>query len=578
MSSRLRYGIVIFLFLILIAILAYWKLNQEVEITEVETVTPASVSFVAVGDIIAHDSINQNAYDEVSGQYNYDSMFGDVVEQIGKADIAFANQETISTNTSQISGYPSFNAPFELSDAIANAGFDIVSIANNHSVDIASSAPDETASYYQENYPEMKVSGSNSSCNDLSYQSFEVNGISFTFNSYTYGVNNESLLADCNINIIGDENYDKSIEDMTSTGDVNIVSLHFGEENIQDITEEEREIVQNLLDSGVEIILGTHPHVLKPIEKTINSEGNDAIVAYSLGNFLSTQLEDEQRVGGVLSFDIIKEDKIKIENILFTPTYQYYTWDDPTEEDLESRKNIKIIYLPEISELESEDYYIELLNMVKEVIEDEYLSYLPTEPYSDIIYLDNNNLNLETIVNKHYCLDSEYIPENLIVPNVQLSTRTSEDVHYISQVVEDDLIEMFDAASDEGINLVFTSGYRSYETQESLYGSYVATNGVEAADMFSARPGCSEHQTGIAFDIGTESTDALGVDAFNGTDAAEWIANNSYKYGFIVRYPEDKTYITQYDYESWHLRYVGRTVANEIHESNVTLEEYVHNK
>ena len=128
--------------------------------------------------------------------------------------------------------------------------------------------------------------------------------------------------------------------------------------------------------------------------------------------------------------------------------------------------------------------------------------------------------------------------------------------------------EMQKAAAKDGISLTIKSGFRSYATQEALYQRYVARDGKAAADRYSARPGHSEHQTGLALDINKAS------DTFNGTPEAKWLAANCWKYGFIIRYPEGKESITGYKYESWHVRYLGKDLAKSVTESGLTLEEY----
>ena len=129
---------------------------------------------------------------------------------------------------------------------------------------------------------------------------------------------------------------------------------------------------------------------------------------------------------------------------------------------------------------------------------------------------------------------------------------------------------MVAAAKNDGISLWNVSGYRSYNTQQSLYNNYKARDGQTKADTYSARPGSSEHQTGLATDICTASSAAH----FENTDKYKWLINNSYKYGFILRYPEGKTYITGYKFEPWHYRYVGVEAATYIHNNNITFEEY----
>ena len=125
------------------------------------------------------------------------------------------------------------------------------------------------------------------------------------------------------------------------------------------------------------------------------------------------------------------------------------------------------------------------------------------------------------------------------------------------------------AAKKDGYSLTIVSGFRSYSYQGQLYNNYVARDGKAAADTYSARPGHSEHQTGLAMDINNASS------SFNNTPEAKWIAENCYKYGFILRYPKGKENITGYMYESWHVRYLGKQLAKEVCDSGLTLEEFL---
>ncbi len=135
------------------------------------------------------------------------------------------------------------------------------------------------------------------------------------------------------------------------------------------------------------------------------------------------------------------------------------------------------------------------------------------------------------------------------------------------------LQEMFKAAATEGLNLQPLSGYRSYDTQQTVYSREVATYGQAVADTQSAKPGHSEHQTGLGIDIGGGG---CGIeDCFGNTAEGKWVATNGHTYGFIIRYPEGKEAVTGYRYEPWHLRYVGKALAAEMKRTNtVTLEEF----
>ncbi|WP_060205841.1 M15 family metallopeptidase [Sporosarcina koreensis] len=161
------------------------------------------------------------------------------------------------------------------------------------------------------------------------------------------------------------------------------------------------------------------------------------------------------------------------------------------------------------------------------------------------------------IANKIYPLPSTY------APGESKEARASFD-------------EMAAEAKLSGFNLTAFSTYRSYEYQVSLYDRYVKKDGVEAADRYSARPGYSEHQTGLAFDIGEVNYEKYWASSkFGETEAGKWVAANASRYGFILRYPKGKESITGYMHESWHFRYVGKEIAEEIFKRNITLEEYL---
>ncbi|XRD24818.1 M15 family metallopeptidase [Lysinibacillus fusiformis] len=138
------------------------------------------------------------------------------------------------------------------------------------------------------------------------------------------------------------------------------------------------------------------------------------------------------------------------------------------------------------------------------------------------------------------------------------------------------LNQMLDTAKQQGFDLVAFSGYRSFEYQTTLYNNYVNRDGQAAADRYSARPGYSEHQTGLAFDIGERGKEDVWLtEEFGETPAGQWLFAHAQEYGFILRFPQNKEEITGYMYESWHYRYVGKDVAKEIAKQSITLEEYL---
>lgn len=168
------------------------------------------------------------------------------------------------------------------------------------------------------------------------------------------------------------------------------------------------------------------------------------------------------------------------------------------------------------------------------------------------------------LVNKYYKLDEDYEPEDLVYMESPYSYKGG----YVRQEVYNAFKDMVNDAYKEDINLYSVSPYRSYQTQKGLYELYASGDGYERADTYSARAGFSEHQTGLAIDI--NSTD----DSFAYTEEAKWLKENAYRYGFILRYPKDKEYITGYQFEPWHYRYVGIDVSTKIYELDITFEEY----
>jgi D-alanyl-D-alanine carboxypeptidase len=145
---------------------------------------------------------------------------------------------------------------------------------------------------------------------------------------------------------------------------------------------------------------------------------------------------------------------------------------------------------------------------------------------------------------------------------------------HLRQAAADALVMMFQAAKDTGVDLMLASGYRSYTDQVSVYNSYVAQSGTAQADTFSARPGHSEHQTGLAADIEPVSRTCEVDQCFESTKEGQWLAANSYRFGFIIRYQKNTEDLTGYEYEPWHVRYVGADLAGQIKQSGQTLEQF----
>lgn len=182
-----------------------------------------------------------------------------------------------------------------------------------------------------------------------------------------------------------------------------------------------------------------------------------------------------------------------------------------------------------------------------------------------------NNVSTELmLINKEHGVDKEYKPEDLVIPNITFVEGVSYEEKHVAGVIVTSLEELIDTAENEGIILLGNSGYRSYRTQKELYSTRKRLDGEEVADDYVAKAGFSEHQTGLCIDI----TNRDGYFTA-GTKEAEWLAENCYRFGFIIRYPSGKKDITGVEHEPWHIRYVGRDAAKYIYDNGITLEEYL---
>lgn len=179
------------------------------------------------------------------------------------------------------------------------------------------------------------------------------------------------------------------------------------------------------------------------------------------------------------------------------------------------------------------------------------------------------------LVNKTRKLPDGYRPPDLVRPNVPFVPTAPAERRLMRREAAESLEELFAAAGRAGLDLKAVSGYRSYESQAALYAYYVRTEGEQHASQYSARPGHSEHQTGLAMDVSCGAVGYRLEPSFAETKEGRWLAAHAADFGFIIRYPKGKEALTGYAYEPWHIRYVGRSVARDIAASGLTLEEYI---
>lgn len=180
------------------------------------------------------------------------------------------------------------------------------------------------------------------------------------------------------------------------------------------------------------------------------------------------------------------------------------------------------------------------------------------------------------VVNKKRPLNpTSYAPSDLVLPNIPLRNSNASSEMLVRKEVADSLAKMANDAKKESVNLLLASGYRSYNLQIAVYNNFVKTQGQSVADTQSARPGHSEHQTGLAVDLGSTSRKCEIEDCFADMPEGKWLEKNAYKYGFILRYYPNGQSVVGYKYEPWHFRYVGIELATELHNKNIkSLEEF----
>ena len=268
-----------------------------------------------------------------------------------------------------------------------------------------------------------------------------------------------------------------------------------------------------------------------------------------------------------------------------TTIYKFITTPKPEKEIKEEKKKEEKKDKDLDSEYKKLDYINKQIDYFREENLQRYLKYKESNSKLDNkqIVIDVNigldypyyenakeskHLNKDYIlVNKYNYLTKDYVPNNLET----ISTTYARSGMKLVKDAKEAYEEMAKDAKKEGYTLIAMSSYRSYTYQVDLYNRYVKKDGKKAADTYSGRPGYSEHQTGLAIDVYNGAYDYTN---FGKTKEFLWMQKNAHKYGFILRFPEGKEKETGYQYESWHYRYVGKKIAKEIYENDITLEEY----
>lgn len=352
--------------------------NEE-ETTKGSTeVVNSKVTLIAVGDNLIHNTLIA-AGEQEDGSLDYTSLYANIKPDIEKADIAVIDQETILGGDSfEYTGYPLFNSPWEIGDAAIDAGFDIFNCATNHTMDMGWAGIEKELEYFSDkkNVVALGINADEREYNTITY--YEKNSITFALLNYTYGTNGISLPEDkpwC-VNLLDEEKVTADIKEAREHADVVIVFPHWGTENSHEVSDYQREYTQLFSDLGVDIVIGCHPHVLQPVEWVTNeTTGKKMIVYYSLGNFISHQIELDQLCGGMAQLTIEKHgDDIEISSAKLVPIVCHYNRGDNDKFEFDVYKLSD--YTDELASTHSQsggtvEYYTDLVN---DVIDEEFIS------------------------------------------------------------------------------------------------------------------------------------------------------------------------------------------------------------
>ena len=298
----------------------------ETEPPEPPTVT---ASFIGCGDNIVYAGTLWEAMAQADGTdraYDFKPIYEPVADIIKNADISYINQECVMDG-GEPAYYPMFNSPQELGVDLVDLGFDVVNIANNHMLDRGGDGLKSTIEFWKDQ--DTVMIGGNLDHDDYDdVEIIERNGIRVALLSYCEMTNGLTIGADYDVWIpyLDREDIKRQCDSVKDKCDLILCSVHWGQEYVFTPTEEEKTWAKYMADCGVDVIIGTHPHVIQPIEWIEGESGNKTLCVYSLGNFMAMQAFDYNMLGGIISFDIVKkgEEHAHVENVVFIPTVYYF--------------------------------------------------------------------------------------------------------------------------------------------------------------------------------------------------------------------------------------------------------------
>ena len=328
---------------VLVYVLGFTGKDSEVKTVAEKKPEKVSVTIKAVGDNLIHSPIFKACRTEDG--FDFDGLYTHITPYIEEADIAAINQETIFVEDTQtFTGYPAFGTPSQVGESVANAGFNLITHATNHTYDRGYNAMLHTMNFWKQ-YGHITVLGIHESPEkQQEITVWEKDGLEIAMLNFTYGLNGYRLPKDKSylVNLLdrGEGNADL-LRRAEECADITVVFVHFGTEYTHKPTAEQKRDVEFFTENGADVIIGGHPHVIQPVTEHISQNGNKSVVFYSLGNFLSNQSGTDKILGGMASVTISKEnDKTFVENYEMLPTvthaegntYTAYMLSDYTDE------------------------------------------------------------------------------------------------------------------------------------------------------------------------------------------------------------------------------------------------------
>lgn len=270
------------------------------------------INLMMIGDILAHEGVyNSGKYPD--GTYNYDHLFTHIKDDIKASDISIVNQEVILGGVELgLSGYPCFNSPTELGDALVTAGFNVVCHATNHALDKGAAGLDNTMNFWKEKHPEIAVLGIHQTQEDYDNNNvylYKKDGVTIAILNYTYGTNGIPLPKgrEYMVSLLDEDKIEKDLEYAHANADFVVVCPHWGTEYVYQPDSSQKYWAQFFADHDVDLVIGTHPHVIEPVEWVRGADGNFTLVYYSLGNFVSNQNRIPRMLGAMAKVTITKK-------------------------------------------------------------------------------------------------------------------------------------------------------------------------------------------------------------------------------------------------------------------------------